>query len=187
MDTAEKPCLLTTHSFHYHHHEKCFLNGLLRILTHQWRLVLLFSYLHVLFLAQNNKNKVGEWLVFYPPTQLLLFLFDLNVFFAPTKGQVPLSQQDGRVTFQFTRWWLKFGNERENWSLTKTRGLLDPWALFHSCIGGYFYGISSSAHTVPDDWENGYDVITMAVMFSWLFYHELVLKNVRSPVWMLTC
>lgn len=39
----------------------------------------------------------------------------------------------------------KSGNERENWSLTKTRGLLDPWAVFHSCSGGYFYGISSSS------------------------------------------
>lgn len=30
-------------------------------------------------------KKVGEGFVFYPPTQLLLFLFNLNVFFTPTK------------------------------------------------------------------------------------------------------
>lgn len=69
-------------------YEKCFLNGLLGILTHRrWpfycSVICMFYFQHKT--TKIKFRKVGEWFVFNPPTQLLLFLFDLNVFFAPIK------------------------------------------------------------------------------------------------------
>lgn len=80
-----------------------------------------------------------------------LFNFQLKSVLWPKKGQFPLHRVRLRPNWgslsEFPCWWRRFGNTHESWSLTKTCGQLDPWAVFHSCIGGYFYSVSASNTT----------------------------------------
>lgn len=80
-----------------------------------------------------------------------LFNFQLKSVLWSKKGQFPLHRVRLRPNWgslsEFPCWWRRFGNRHESWSLTKTRGQHDPWAVFHSCIGGYFYSVSASNTT----------------------------------------
>lgn len=105
-----------------------------------------------------------------------LFNFQLKSVLWPKKGQFPLHRVRLRPNWgslsEFPCWWRRFGNTHESWSLTKTRGQLDPWAVFHSCIGGYFYSVSASNTTTH----------TARIQFQRTFCHQIALWSMMWRV-----